>query len=444
MRLRILLTLSLAMLTAYAPRAEAAADSQALVRQFLTTITPPGAKISFGAMDDEGDALSIRDIVAHAESHDGEEVVQRIGVLKLQGLQALANGLFRVDQLHAENIRMDGGADLQSAGSGSLNIAVITASGVEGGRIASLALSGGVMRVQAAGGSYDIHLGKASLRNVEAIPLTRAAVNAHTQGQPVRGENAILNALLNSNLYGALTVSGLRVQKGSMTLLSIAEMGSEPDGKYTPFPASGNLFIRDGQLDLRDSRTAALGQWLGQDVLRFDLQTRHGFSAPARHVWDTSLTLLPDGAIAGNCAADNLQSFSPALLRQTQAASTSSATLRSCNLNFTGTEFVNRWLAQDGAKQGLTADQARAKYLAGSIFVSLDPKTANDPVAVQLSTAMQIFLSQPSRLNIRLDPPGGIKLTDALAAFAILMQGAPEAKSQAMQRLGLNISAEPL
>ena len=107
------------------------------------------------------------------------------------------------------------------------------------------------------------------------------------------------------------------------------------------------------------------------------------------------MRLSPDAMLAGNCSAQNLNGFSPALIGHAQAASGNSATLRKCDLNFTGTEFVNRWLAQDGAKQGLNAEEARAKYLAGTLLVSLDPQTADDPLAMQLASAGQIFLSQP-------------------------------------------------
>lgn len=443
MRLLLLAALPLSLCILAGP-VIAAADP-ALAERFLATIAPPGAQITHGAIEASDGTLNIRGIVSHSQSTDGEEVIQRIGALSLQGLQALPNGLFQLDALRAENIHIDGAGDLEAAGSGSLRIKALTASNIEGGRIGALALSGAVISTRMAGSAYDVHIDKTNLRGVDTTALTRAAVNAHTGGQGARGENAILNALLNSNLYSGLNITGLRVQSGQSVLLTLSALGSEPDGNYAPFPASGNFFIRNARLDLRDARLAAIRQWLGQDTLQFDLESRHGFSAPARHKWNADLKLPPDAALSGSCAADNLNGFSPALIRQAQAASTSAASIRNCNLNFTGTEFVNRWLAQDGAKQGLSAEQARAKYLAGSLFVALDPQTAGDPLAMQLATAMQVFLSQPSRLNIRLDPPGGIKFTDALAAIAILSQsGSADAKSQAMQRLGFSISAVPL
>ena len=148
------------------------------------------------------------------------------------------------------------------------------------------------------------------------------------------------------------------------------------------------------------------------------------------------LRLSPDAMLSGTCSAQNLNGFSPALIRQAQAASGSSATLRKCDLNFTGTEFADRWLAQDGARQGLSAEEARAKYLAGTLLVSLDPQTADDPLTMQLVSASQIFLSQPSRLNIQLAPPGGLKFPDSIATIGLLFQGASGAKTAGDAKAG--------
>ena len=76
--------------------------------------------------------------------------------------------------------------------------------------------------------------------------------------------------------------------------------------------------------------------------------------------------------------------------------------------------------------------------------MSLDPQTANDPLALQVISAGQIFLSQPSRLNIQLAPPGGLKFAESVIAFTMLLNGGPEQKQQAMQKLGLRIEAVPL
>ncbi len=443
MRPRILVAL-LIMAVAIAGSARADEAAQDLVQRFLATITPPGAQIIFASAEASGDAITVRDVVAHAESAGGEETVQRIGQMRLQGLQALPSGLFRLDTLRAENIRIDGASDLQFSGPGSVRIATVTASGIDGARIGALALSDIDLSASAAGSAYSIRITNASMNNMDTQSITRAAVRAHGDPQAARGEDALLNSLLNTNSYGALHLRGVSVRKGKAELLSIAELNSEPDGNYAPFPASGNFSIRNASLDLRDPMAASLRQWLGQDKLQFNLDSRHHFSAPASHKWDTVLKLSPDAKLAGTCNAQNLNGFSPTLIRQAQAAASHPATLRKCNLNFTGAEFVNRWLAQDGAKQGLSAEEARAKYLAGSLLVSLDPQTANDPMAMQLVSAGQIFLTQPSRLNIQLAPPGGLKFPDSIATFVMLFQGGPEQKQQAMQKLGLSIEAVPL
>lgn len=434
----------LSLFIAVAGPARADEAAQDLVRQFLATITPPGAKISFASAGASGATITVRDVVAHAESAGGEETVQRIGQIQLQGLEALPSGLFRLDQLRAENIRIDGASDLQFSGPGSVRIATVTASGIDGARISALALSNIELNASAAGTAYAIRIANASMNNVDTQSVTRAAVRAHGDRQAARREDALLNSLLNSNSYSALHLRGVNVRKGKAELLSIAELNSDPDGNYAPFPASGNFSIRNASLDLRDPMAASLRQWLGQDRLQFDLESRHHFSAPASHTWDTTLKLSPDAILSGTCSAQNLNGFSPALIRQAQAASPSSATLRKCDLNFTGTEFADRWLAQDGARQGLSLEEARAKYLAGSLLVSLDPQTANDPMAMQLVSAGQIFLSQPSRLNIQLAPPGGLKFPGSIATFVMLFQGGPDQKQQAMQKLGLSVTAEPL
>ncbi len=444
MRVHSLLTTLAVLFCVLAPVARAADDAQTLAQRFLATITPPGAKISFASAEGSAGAITVRSMVAHAQSADGEETVQRIGVLQLQGVEALPSGLFRVDRLRAENVRIDGAADLQLSGPGSVRIAAVTASSIDGARIGALALSDIELSAPAGGAAYVIHIDTGSLENVDTQSLTRAAMAAQSDPQSARREDALLNSLLNASSYGALQIRGVSVRKGKAELLSIAELVSKPDGNYAPFPASGNFAIRNASLDLRDPMAAALRQWLGQDRLQFSLESRHDFSAPASHTWDTTLKLSPDAMLAGTCTAQNLNGFSPALIRAAQAASSSPATLRRCDLNFTGPEFVNRWLAQDGARQGLSMEEARAKYLAGSLLVSLDPQTANDPMARQLAMAGQIFLTQPSRLNIQLAPPGGLKFPDGAAAFVMLFQGGPQQKQQAMQKLGLSISAVPL
>ncbi len=447
MFVRLLVTLCAIFVGAAAP-ANASEETHALVQQFLATITPPGAKISFASAEGAATAITVRDVVAHAQSAGGEETVQRIAQLQLHGLRRLPNGLFQLDTLRAENIRIDGASDLQLSGPGSVRIGAITASGIDGARIGALALSDTVLSASAGGSAYSIRVANASLNSVDTQSITRAAVRAYGDGQTARGQDALLNSLLNTVSYGALHLRGVTIGKGAgasqTQLLSVGELRSEPDGSYTPFPASGNFSVRNASLNLRDPMAAALRQWLGQDALEFSLDSRHNFTSPASHKWDTTLKLSPDATLSGTCAAQNLNGVSPALIRQAQAAASQPATLRRCNLNFTGVEFANRWLAQDGAKQGLTREQARAKYLAGTLLVSLDPKTAGDPLALQLASAGQIFLSQPSRLNIQLSPAGGLKFPEALATFVMLFQGGPDQKRQAMQKLGLSISAEPL
>jgi hypothetical protein len=436
-------TALLSLLIAAGPaRADEAAQDK--VQRFLATITPPGAQISFAGVEESDDTITVRDVVAHAQSAGGEETVQRIGVMQLRGMAALPSGLFRLDSLRAENIRIDGASDLQGAGPGNVRIRTATASEVDGARIGALAFSDIEVSASAAGSAYIMRIAAATLSNVDTQTLTRAAVRAHNDPQSARREDALLNSLLNSSSYGALRIRGVSVSKGQTELLSIAELYSEPDGAYAPFPASGSFFVRNASLDLRDPMAASVRDRLGQDRLRFNIESQHKFNAPASHVWDTSVTLSPDAKLAGTCSAQNLNGFSPALIRQAQAASNNPATLRKCDLNFTGTEFVNRWLAQDGAKQGLSLEEARAKYLAGSLMASFDPKTANDPMAMQLVSAGQIFLTQPSRLNLQLAPPGGLKFPDSVATFIMLFQGGPAQKQQAMQKLGLNIKAVPL
>lgn len=443
MRLLILATLLSCLATGAQPAA-AGPETEALAGRILAAITPPGAKISFAAAEGSQDNLTVRDLVAHGATAGGEEVVQRIGLLRMQGVQELPSGLFRAAKLDAENIRIDGAADLQTAKPGSIQIASLSVTNIDGARIGAMTASGIEISAFAMGSSYAIRIASASLNRVDAQSLSRAAVKAQQDPQSERRENALVSALLNNASYGAMQLKELSLRRDKTDLLTIAALISEADGQYAPFPASGKFSIRNASIDLRDPMTARLKQWLGQDRLQFSLESHHTFQAPGSHRWDSVLRLSPDAVLAGNCSAQNLNGFSPALIRQAQAASGNSATLRKCDLNFTGTEFVNRWLAQDGAKQGLNAEEARAKYLAGTLLVSLDPQTAGDPLAMQLASASQIFLSQPSRLNIQLAPPGGLKFPDGFAAIGLLFQGTTEQKQQAMHKLGLNVTAAPL
>ncbi len=430
------------LLAAFAP-GSAHAAMQEQVQRFLASITPPGAQTDYASLEESSDAILVRDIVAHAQSAGGEETVHRIGLLQLRGLTALPSGLFRLDSLRAENIRIDGMSGIDGSGAGSIRIQTVTATDMDGARIKALKLSGIEFSAPAAG-AVSLRVNTATLNDADGQAFTRAAVRAHSDPKTANGADALLHSLLNSGSYGALHVRGVSVRKAQTELLSIAEITSEPDGAYAAFPASGKLVIRNASLDLRDPMAAGVRNWLGQDRLLFNLESRHRFSAPAAHVWDSALSLAPDARLAGSCTAQNLTGFSPALIGAAQAAASNPATLRKCDLNFTGTEFVNRWLAQDGAKQGLNLEEARAKYLAGSLLVSLDPQTANDPLALQLISAGQIFLSQPSRLNIQIAPPGGLKFAESVIAFAMLLNGGPEQKQQAMQKLGLRIEAVPL
>lgn len=443
MRWHIFAALLGAMLMAHMP-ARADEDAQARARLFLASISPPGAKISFASAERSDDTIIVRDVVAHAETPGGEEIIQRIGLLRLQGLQPLPSGLFRVERLSAENIRIDAAADLQTSKPGSIQIASLTASDIDGARLGDVAASAIEVSAFAIGSTYAIRIADASLKNVNAQSLTRALVRANQTPETGRREDAALNALLNTVTYDALDLRGLSLRRDKTNLITAAELSSAPDGAYAPFPASGKFSIRAADIDLLDPMAAMLYRQFGQDRLQFSLESRHNYRAPASHDWDISLKLSPDAVLAGNCAAQNLNGFSPALIRQNQAVSGSAAILRSCDLNFTGTEFVNRWLAQDGAKDGLSLEEARAKYLAGSLLVSLDPQTADDPLAMQLAGAMQIFLTQPSRLNIRLAPQGGLKFPDSAATLAMLFQGRPEQRREAMQKLGLSITAQPL
>lgn len=412
---------------------EAKADAQADISGFIASIAPPGAKISFAAPEESGGTIRVRGVVAQAQTAGGGEAIESIGMLELHGLRPLERGLYRADRLQAENIRLDGLEDTQ-AGGGGIKIAAISASGLDGARIAEVKFSGAAISAARDGGNYALGIDQGELRNVDAKPFSRAA------GRP----DSLLNALMNEHVYGALHLRGLTLRRDGSQILSIASLGSNADGGYAPFPASGDVSLTGGRLDLRAAAAAPeLVQTLGQDVLQFTLSSKHGYRAPASHQWDIRLEISPDGALQGRCAADRLSAFQPSLIGQALAAG-GGATLRSCDLNFTGTEFVNRWLAQNGAKEGLTAEQARAKYLAAALYIPFDPQAGADPLAAELSKAMTVFLSQPSRLNLRLAPPGGLNPVEAAASFAILMHGAPAQKQQAMQKLGLRLSAEPM
>lgn len=442
MRRQIFFVLFCLVASAAAPGG-AHATVQEQVQRFLASLTPPGAQTSFASLEESDGTILVRDIVAHAQSAGGVETVHHIGLLQMRGLTALPSGLFKLDALHAENIRIDGMSGLDGSGSGSIRIRTVTATDMDGARIKALVLSD-IAFSAAEAGAVALRVNTVTLNDADGQALTRAAVRAHTDPATADSTDALLQSLLNSGSYGALHIRGVSVHKAQTELLSIAEITSEPDGAYAAFPASGKFAIRNASLDLRDPMAAGVRNWLGQDRLLFNLESRHRFSAPAAHIWDSQLSLAPDAELSGTCTAQNLTGFSPALIRSAQAAASNPATLRGCDLNFTGTQFVNRWLAQDGAKQGLTPEEARAKYLAGSLLVSLDPQTANDPLALQLITAGQIFLSQPSRLNIHLAPPGGLKFPDSVISFAMLMNGGPEQKQQAMQKLGLRIEAVPV
>ncbi|MSP42030.1 MAG: hypothetical protein EXR08_01470 [Alphaproteobacteria bacterium] len=443
MRLSIYAYLLIVSVMANVP-ALAGEDLQEQAKLFLATLAPPGSKISFAALESKDGAVILRDIVAHAETAGGEEIIEHIGLLNVQGLQPLPSGLFRAARLSAENIRIDAASDGQELKPGGIHIANVTASGIDGPRIAAIAASQIELSTFAAGSTYAIRIANASLKNIDSQSLTRAFVRANIYTQSTRGEDALLNALLNASTYDALSLRGLSLRRDKTDLMTIAEINSNPDGAYTPFPASGNFSIHTGDIDLLDPMAAMLYQWLGQDRLQFNVDSHHTFTSPAAHGWDISIKLSPDAELAGNCTAQNLNRFSPALIRQTQALSNSAATLRRCDMTFTGTEFVDRWLAQEGARQGLSPEGVRAQYLAGTFLASLDPDTANDPLAQQLSSAAQIFLTQPSRLNIHLAPQGGLKFPDSAVTLAMLFQGKPEQRREAMQKLGLSMEAVPL
>lgn len=425
------------LLLAGAAQAQSAEEA---VRAFLATVTPPGARITFGALETAGTDIELRDVVAHSESAAGEEMLQRIGRLQLQGLRARGDGLFTLDRLFAENIRINGTVDLQ--------LASVAASSIDGARIAQLALSGVRIDATAGASKYNISIKAISLRDVDAAALGVSALRAQTDPDSTRMENALLNTLLNTQTYGALSVRRLAVRQGAdqgvEPLLLVAEMGIEPDGLYVPFPASGHWFVRNAQLNLRYPPLAALRQRLAQDNLQFDFDSRHGFAAPGKHRWDIKIKLAPDGVFSGACTAENLSGFSPALIRQAQAASGSPAVLRRCDMSFAGKQFINGWLARNGAANGLSAEQARGKYLALALYAPFDPQLAGDPLTVELAEAAQIFLSQPSRLNILIKPEGGLKFPDGLLPLGLLFHGAPEQKRQAAQQLGISVTASPL
>lgn len=419
-----------------------AQQPDALVRAFLYTLAPSGAQIKFDAVETAGAGIDVRDIVAHSESAAGEEIILTAGRLQLQGLRELGSGQFHVDELRAENVRVDGSPPAGGAVAG-FRIESITASGIAGTRINSLAVSGVSMSAVSGGAEYALGLKSAALRDVDAGFLNKLATRGNIAPKSGRPDDALISALLNTKTYASLDAQGLIVRKDAMELLSIAELGNEPDGVYVPFPASGRVFARQVKLNLRDPMTGALRQRLDQDDLVFDYTSAHRVTAPGKHRWDVKLKLPPDGELVSICTVDNLNGFSPALIRQAQAASANSAVLRRCETGFTGTEFVNRWLARDGAKDGFTAEQARGKYLALALYVPFDPKLSGDPLALEFASAAQIFLSQPSRLNILLEPEGGLKYPEGLMTLSLLFQGTPEQKQQAAKRLGLSISAKP-
>lgn len=423
------------------PEKDVAAED--LARSFLATISPPGAQISFAGVEAANGGVVARDVVALSESSDGEETIMRAGVIHLQGLRPLASGLFRLDHMRVENMRVDA-APRAGAAMGNVQIAAIAASGIEGARIDSLSVSGIIIRAASDGKKYDIHIESTSLHDIDAAPLAAIAQRAQAGQSTALREDALLSALLNSHTYSGLRLRGLSVREGAKVVLSIAELGNDPDGGYVPFPASGKFFARNARIDLNNPMAAQLHSFLGQDQLQFDLELLHKFTAPGKHQWDVKLSLAPDGVLDGACAADNLSGFSPVLIRQMQAVSSSPAVLRRCAMSFSGNDFVNRLLAQDGAKEGLTGEQARGKYLALALYIPFDPQAAGDPVAQEFAKAAQIFLSQPSRLNIQIEPQGGLKFQESLGVFAMLFQGAPEQKQTAAKRLGLSIAASPL
>ncbi len=432
MQYRLLVAIASLGFFLFAFNAQAQQDA-GLVRQFLTTVTPPGARITLGAVESTDQGIVAREIVVHGESAAGEEFVQRVGSLHLQGLRLRPDGLFAVDGLSAENLQINAEADVK--------LASLVASSIDGVRIGSVALSGARIVI---GAGYTIVADSLKLKNIDATALSAAARGVQASENPARLEDALISALLNSNIYSSINAAGVKVSKAGAALFTAAAFGATPDGSYVPFPASGNMFARQVNLNLRDPMFAEIYKALGQDELLFDFNSQHAFNAPGKHRWDTTMKLAPDGALNSTCLADNLSGFSPAIIRQAQAASTSSAILRRCDISFTGTEFVNRWLAQDGAKNGLTADQARGKYLAVALYAPFDPQLAADPMAVELAKATQIFLSQPARLNIQIAPQGGLKFPEGLITFAMLFQDAPEVRQKAAQQLGISITATPL
>lgn len=407
-----------------------------LVRQFLATVTPPGARITLGAVESGEQGVRARDVVVLAESDNGEEFVQRIGSLLLQGLRARPDGLFTADKISAENIHINAAAEVQ--------MATLSASGVDGARIDALALSDVRIITVSGNAGFEINIGGLELKDIDASTISAAAMGSQAGANPSRLEDALLNAALNTHNYSSLAVHALKLRKAGAFLLSAVEFGVRPDGAYAPFPASGNMFARAVEINLRDPMLADIRRALGQDELRFDFNSQHSFNAPGKHRWNSSVKLAPDGVLTSVCAADNLSAFSLALIRQAQAASTVSAVLRRCDISFTGNEFINRWLAQDGAKDGLSADQARGKYLALALYAPLDPQLSANPLMVEFAKAAQIFLSQPSRLDIRIAPEGGLKFPEGLMPLALLFQGSPEQKSQAAHQLGISLNASPL
>ena len=282
--MRLLIVALMSFIFAGAPPAAAGTETEALAGRILAAITPPGAKISFAAAEGSQDNLTVRDLVAHGATAGGEEVVQRIGLLRMQGVQELPSGLFRATQLNAENIRIDGAADLQTAKPGSIQIASISATNIDGARIGAMTASGIEISAFAMGGSYAVRIASASLNNVDAQSLSRAAVNAQQDPQSERRENALISALLNNASYGAMQLKELSLRRDKTNLMTIAAISSEADGQYAPFPASGKFSIRNASIDLRDPMTARLKQWLGQDRLQFSIWNHviH-FSAPASH-----------------------------------------------------------------------------------------------------------------------------------------------------------------
>ena len=158
------------LLAASAP-GSAHAAMQEQVQRFLASITPPGAQTDYASLEESSDAILVRDIVSHAQSAGGEETVHRIGLLQLRGLTALPSGLFRLDSLRAENIRIDGMSGIDGSGAGSIRIQTVTATDMDGARIKALNLPNLVVV------SPDAGFVKAARRYSRALGATLAIAN---------------------------------------------------------------------------------------------------------------------------------------------------------------------------------------------------------------------------------------------------------------------------